>query len=66
MKAIIILAILAFSAFAADDRVLIDMFTESLCPDCIQFITTSLKAALAATDFDKIANLNIWPYGNAE
>jgi len=29
-----------------DDRVRIDLYTESLCPGCMQVITTSLKTAL--------------------
>jgi len=29
-----------------DDRVKIDLYTESLCPGCMQVITTSLKTAL--------------------
>jgi len=48
-----------------DDRVRIDLYTESLCPGCMQVITTSLKTALNTKDFDKIADIHVWIYGNA-
>lgn len=48
-----------------DDRVRIDLYTESLCPGCMQVITTSLKTALNTKDFDKIADIHLWVYGNA-
>jgi len=35
-----------------DDRVRIDLYTESLCPGCMQVITTSLKIALNTKDLD--------------
>ena len=42
------------------------MYTESLCPDCIEFITNSLKPAINAKDINLIAEFNIYPYGNAK
>jgi len=63
MKALLFALVLTL-AFC-DDRVQIDMYTESLCPDCIDFVVNSLKIAINTKDFDKIANLNFYPYGNA-
>jgi len=48
-----------------DDKVKIDLYFESLCPGCRQFIQTSLKNASKATDFWKICDFNFFPYGNA-
>ena len=59
-----LMSLFVLSVFS-DDRVQIDMYTEALCPDCIQFITTSFKTAFQTKDFDLIANLNLYPYGNA-
>ena len=61
MKFLIILILgLAFA-----ERLTIDMYTESLCPDCMGFISTSLKKALATEGIDKLVALRIIPYGNA-
>jgi len=32
----------------------------------MQVITTSLKTALNTKDFDKIADIHVWIYGNAK
>jgi interferon, gamma-inducible protein 30 len=49
----------------ADGKVKVDFYTESLCPDCLAFTSTSLKKAVATPDFWKICEFNIFPYGNA-
>jgi interferon gamma-inducible protein 30 len=48
-----------------DDRVRIEMYTESLCPDCIQFLSTSAVTAFNTKDFALIADIYLYPYGNA-
>lgn len=49
----------------ADGKVKIDLYSESLCPDCLQFIRGSLKTAANTKDFWKICEFNLIPYGNA-
>ena len=49
-----------------DDKVHIDLFYESLCPDCQKFIQGSVKKALATPDIWKIADFILYPYGNAK
>ena len=61
----ILFSLLVLSLYA-DDRVKIEMYTESLCPDCIQFLTTSFKTAFGTQDFDLIADVTFYPYGNAQ
>jgi interferon gamma-inducible protein 30 len=50
---------------SADGKVKVDLYSESLCPDCLAFITTSLKKAVNTADFWKICEFNLIPYGNA-
>ena len=49
----------------ADGKVKIDLYSEPLCPDCLQFIRGSLKTAANTKDFWKICEFNLIPYGNA-
>ena len=66
MKTIfLVLAVLALTTLA-DDRLRIEIFAESKCPDCIGYLSTSLKTAIYTTDIEKIANITIYPYGNAK
>ena len=67
MKIIIILSIfLALTIYvSAEEPLQIQFFTESLCPDCIQFLTTSLAQAIKVPNFLDMANITIYPYGNA-
>jgi protein-disulfide isomerase len=74
MKSLIILALLVVtlsatfsvrSAPAADDRVQIFLYFESLCPYCREFMTGSFKDAVYTQDFQKICDYQIFPYGNA-
>ena len=64
MKIILLLSIVLLAL--SDDRVNIDIYTESLCPDCVQFLEISFKKAINVKDFDKICNFRILPYGNAK
>jgi len=50
---------------SADGKVKIDLYSESLCPDCLAFIRGSLKTAANTKDFWKICEFNLYPYGNA-
>lgn len=43
----------------------IDVYVESLCPDCMDFITGSFKEFLNHPDHAKLASVNFYPYGNA-
>jgi len=51
---------------ANDDKILIEMYTESLCPDCIAFIKNSFSHAINTLNFFDIAELKLYPYGNAK
>jgi interferon gamma-inducible protein 30 len=51
---------------AADNKVKIDLYSESLCPDCLAFVRGSLKTAANTKDFWKICEFNLYPYGNAK
>jgi interferon gamma-inducible protein 30 len=63
--AIVLLLALAFVSADNDDRLTINVYVESLCPGCQEFMTTSLKKALNTPDIEKIANIRVVPYGNA-
>lgn len=66
MKSIILLLLaLAFVCADNDDRLSVNVYVESLCPGCQEFITTSLKKALNTPEIEKIVNVRVIPYGNA-
>lgn len=46
-------------------RTTIDVYVESQCPYCVNFINTSLKKALATKDLEKIVDIKLFSYGNA-
>jgi interferon gamma-inducible protein 30 len=48
-----------------DDRVRIELYSESLCPDCLNFILGTFKKAVNTADIYKIADIRVYPYGNA-
>lgn len=50
----------------SDPRIVYDMYVESLCPDCMEFIKTSVTPAIYTEDFGSMAILNFYPYGNAK
>lgn len=62
----ILFLFISFHTLYADDRVKIEMYTESLCPYCIQLITTSFKIAFETKDINLIADFHLYPYGNAK
>ena len=49
----------------ANDKIKIDLYYESQCPGCKQMITTSFADAMKADGFLDMAEVNLWPYGNA-
>ena len=60
-----ILALLTIAVFCKNDKVSVDLYSESLCPFCRQTIQTSFKQAHNTKDFYEIAEVNIYAYGNA-
>lgn len=53
------------AAFAASDAVQVQLYFESMCPFCQQFITGTLQEAFSHDGFDKVANFTLYPFGNA-
>ncbi len=37
-----------------------------LCPDTIKFVMRSFKKAVYAKDIEKIADINLYPFGKGE
>jgi interferon gamma-inducible protein 30 len=56
---------LAQSLKANDDFPVIEVFVESLCPDCMDFIGGSFKRFQEAVDHEKLTLVYFYPYGNA-
>jgi interferon gamma-inducible protein 30 len=50
---------------AADDKVLVELYFESLCPYCHNFLVGPIKKALATKDIWLISDFKLYPYGNA-
>ena len=48
------------------ERLTVDVYTESLCPDCIDFIKYSLSEATATENIEKMVQIRIVPYGNVK
>jgi interferon gamma-inducible protein 30 len=44
----------------------IEILIESLCPDCINFFDNSFSQFLEAMNYSDIANIILYPYGNAK
>ena len=70
MKLVLFLAcLLAVFAFAVKetngDKVVIELYFESLCPACEQFLQTEVKKALSTKDIWQISDVIVHPYGNA-
>lgn len=72
MKILIAIAVFSFICSSMkiteepnDDRVLIELYSESLCPDCMQFILGSFSKAVKTQDIFKISDIRVYPYGNA-
>ena len=63
MKSIAI-ALLAVAA-TASDKVAVELYYESQCPGCRSTITGSFAKAFSHTDFLDMAEVTLYPYGNA-
>lgn len=61
-----LLLILLFAPFLLSSRVKIEVYAESYCPDCEQFLTGTFKDAFYTKDIEKIAEFLVVPYGNAK
>jgi len=44
----------------------IDVYVESLCPDCMEFIVGSFKQFQESLDHEQLAVVNFYPFGNAK
>lgn len=49
-----------------DNIPVIDVYVESLCPDCMDFIGGSFKQFQAAVDHEQLAIVNFYTFGNAK
>jgi hypothetical protein len=64
---LVFLLFFAFQApYVCSRKILIEIYTEILCPDCIRLIKTSLHEALTTPDFQKLADLKVYPFGNGQ
>lgn len=69
----ILILLFTLLALTLCQKVKVDFYYESLCPDCQSFITRALKTAAATKvndyfifqDFWLICDFNVYPYGNA-
>ena len=59
------MAALVVIALAGDDRIKVDLYSESLWPGCESLIRGSFAKALDAQGFLKMCDLHIWAFGNA-
>ena len=63
MRQLVLLCLVATALCV--NEVTIDLYMESECPGCMAFVNGELKRALATKDFQKIAKIQVFPYGNA-
>jgi interferon, gamma-inducible protein 30 len=61
MKTILFIALIL--ALASTQKVAINLYYESLCPYCEDFITGTFKDAINTPDFNTICDYNFFPYG---
>jgi interferon gamma-inducible protein 30 len=67
MKTFISLIFLSFIINSlSTDIPIIDVYIESLCPDCMDFINDSFRIFQENTSINKLAVINFYPYGNAQ
>jgi interferon, gamma-inducible protein 30 len=62
---LLISALVVLGSAQTDDRVVVNIYSESLCPDCMDFFETSFKQAVNTADFELICKYDVFPYGNA-
>lgn len=70
--AVLLIAVAVASAFEMrastapnDDKVLVELYYESLCPYCQQFLNNQIKKVVNVKDIWLISDFKLWPYGNA-
>lgn len=49
----------------AEQKLKIEMYTESLCPNCIEFLTLNFQKVFRTKNISLIAEFSIFPFGNA-
>ena len=65
LRKILALTLTIIVCSAASDKLQIDVYAESLCPDCREFVTGQLEIAFNTANISEIVDINVWPYGNA-
>jgi len=65
LKTLLLITITTISLLNCADIPKIDVFVESLCPDCEDFIGGSFANYLQNPDYLQLAEVNFYPYGNA-
>jgi len=55
-----------FPVNAPENKVRIEIYYETMCPDCQKLITTSLAQIMGAQDFQDRVQLVLFPYGNGQ
>jgi interferon gamma-inducible protein 30 len=66
LSLLLIQASLVSSLKNSNNIPVIDVFIESLCPDCMEFIGGSFKQYQSAVDHEQLAVVNFYPFGNAK
>ena len=54
------------TAADADTKLYINLYYEALCPYCRNEITTNIRTAMLTPGFSDMADLEIFPFGNAK
>ncbi len=67
IKKVLVLAIFALYTISCSP-IIIDAYIESLCPDCIEFLTETSFSTFyrALLKYPELIQVRLWPYGNAK
>ncbi|CAD8135685.1 unnamed protein product [Paramecium pentaurelia] len=57
---------LLFTIAFCQSRLSVDIYTESLCPDCMVFLLNSLTEAVDTPDIEQMVHIRVVPYGNVK
>ncbi|CAK75284.1 unnamed protein product (macronuclear) [Paramecium tetraurelia] len=57
---------LLFTITLCQSRLSVDVYTESLCPDCMEFLLNSLTEAVDTPDIEEMVHIRVVPYGNVK
>ncbi|XP_014243821.1 GILT-like protein 1 [Cimex lectularius] len=66
MYSLMLLFVLATSAFAQHQKVMVEVFYESLCPDSKTFVTEQLAPTWKNTELQSYLNVSLVPYGKSK